>query len=53
MSNRVGLCTAHHLRAVHGGFVTVRGVAGERLEWEFGNGERFVTVGDDGVFAIA
>ena len=47
--NRLGLCVAHHLRAIHGGFATVRGVAGERLVWEFGSGERFVTVGDEEV----
>jgi len=44
---------AHHLRVIHGGFATVRGVAGERLEWEFGNGERFGTVGADWFRATA
>jgi hypothetical protein len=32
--NLVGLCAAHHLVAVHGGWLRVRGVAPDRLTWE-------------------
>ena len=46
VTNRIGLCAAHHLGAIHRGFATVGGVAGERLAWELGTGERFVTVGE-------
>jgi hypothetical protein len=48
-ANRTGLCVAHHLRSVHRGFVRVTGRAGERLGWEFGNGESFVTNGEDDI----
>ena len=52
-SNRVALCAAHHLRAVHQGWTTMWGRAGERLVWELGAalgvGRRYVTVGDDDV----
>ena len=44
-TNLVGLCAMHHLRGVHGGWLTVAGCAGERLEWEFGDGERWITEG--------
>jgi hypothetical protein len=45
--NLVGLCAAHHHQGVHGGGLTVTGRAGERLEWVFGNGERWVTEGKE------
>ena len=50
-SNLVGLCAAHHLQGVHQGNLRVSGRADERLVWEFGNGERWVTVGSDSVVA--
>jgi len=31
----------------HRGWSTVSGRAGERLDWTFGSGERFVTLGAD------
>jgi hypothetical protein len=54
-SNLLGLCAVHHLRGIHGSSVSnganlmVSGRAGERLEWWFGNGEAWVTLGDDDV----
>ena len=50
LSNRVGLCESHHMRAVHRGYLTVRGRAGEKLEWHIlATGERWTTTGDDSV----
>ena len=46
--NLVALCAAHHLRGVHGGYVTVQGRAGENLVWRFG-GETWRTTGMDDV----
>jgi len=43
--NLVGLCAAHHLQGVHQGNLRVTGRADERLDWEFGNGERWSTDG--------
>jgi hypothetical protein len=34
--NLVALCACHHLRAVHGGSLRVRGTAPDRLVWEVG-----------------
>jgi len=48
-ANLLGLCAMHHLRGVHAGNLRVCGSAGERLEWHFGNGEEWVTYGDDWV----
>jgi hypothetical protein len=36
--NLVALCTAHHLHAVHAGYVKVRGRAPHGLVWELGRG---------------
>jgi len=47
--NLVGLCAQHHLRGVHQGHLDVTGSAGERLEWQFGNGEEWVTNGRNDV----
>ena len=47
--NRVGLCAAHHLYAVHRGFMTVTGRAGERLVWRYRTGELWITEKDDDV----
>jgi len=48
VTNLVALCACHHLRAVHGGRLTVRGRAGELVEWYFvATGERWTTTGDD------
>jgi hypothetical protein len=47
--NKVRLCVPHHLRGVHMGYLKVEGRAGERLVWRFGNGEIWVTNGDDNV----
>jgi len=48
LSNRVALCAPHHLRAIHGGYLTVRGRAGELLEWHFhATDEGWTTTGDD------
>lgn len=47
--NEIGLCAWHHLGAVHRGYLTVEGRAGERLVWRFATGEVFVTYGDDDV----
>jgi hypothetical protein len=47
--NIVSICVPHHLRGIHHGHLTVEGRAGERLVWRFGNGEVFVTNGDDDV----
>jgi hypothetical protein len=47
--NKVRLCVAHHLRGIHDGHLTVEGRAGERLVWHFGNGEIWVTEGDNDV----
>jgi len=49
LSNRSGQCAAHHHRSIHGGFMRVSGRAVERLEWEFGSGEKFVTIGEDDI----
>ncbi|MEN8151021.1 MAG: HNH endonuclease signature motif containing protein, partial [Planctomycetota bacterium] len=49
VANRTACCAAHHLRSVHRGAVRVSGRAGERLEWEFANGESFVTTGEDDI----
>jgi hypothetical protein len=45
----VRICIPHHLRGIHRGGLTVEGRAGERLTWRFGNGEIWVTHGDDDV----
>jgi hypothetical protein len=34
--NLVALCGCHHLRAIHGGYMSVRGTAPDRLRWEVG-----------------
>jgi hypothetical protein len=34
--NQVGLCTFHHLRCIHGGFLAVFGRAPDRLTWLLG-----------------
>jgi hypothetical protein len=34
--NLVSLCACHHLRAIHGGYLGVRGTAPDRLVWEVG-----------------
>jgi len=47
--NTTAICTRHHLRGIHEGYLTVEGRAGERLVWRFGNGEIWVTNGDDDV----
>jgi hypothetical protein len=47
--NLLGLCVVHHLRGIHQGNLSVTGRAGERLEWRFGNGEEWVTHGEDDV----
>jgi len=47
--NKTKLCVPHHLRGIHHGHLTVEGRAGERLVWRFGNGEIWVTHGDDDV----
>jgi hypothetical protein len=47
--NLIGLCAAHHLRAIHHGYLTVQGCAGGRLVWRFATGEVFVTTGNDEV----
>jgi hypothetical protein len=53
--NEVALCTKHHLRGIHQGYLMVEGVAGERLLWRFGitggaePTEEWVTAGDDDV----
>ena len=39
-ANLVSLCACHHLRAIHGGYMRVRGTAPDRLVWEVG-GRRF------------
>jgi hypothetical protein len=39
-SNLVGLCAAHHLHGVHGGWVRVSGRAPARLRWAIGMGGR-------------
>ena len=36
LENLVGVCAAHHLHGIHGGFVRVEGLAPDRLRWEFG-----------------
>jgi len=46
-ANLLGLCAVHHLRGVHADGLEVIGTAGERLEWRFGSGERWTTVGAD------
>ena len=48
-SNLLGLCVIHHLRGVHPGNLTVVGRSGDLLEWRFGNGEEWVTRGNDDV----
>jgi hypothetical protein len=48
LENRVALCSAHHLRGVHGGHLSVEGRAGDELTWRFGD-EAWVTYGDDDV----
>jgi hypothetical protein len=45
--NETQLCIPHHLRGIHDGHLTVEGRGGERLEWHFGNGEIWITEGDD------
>jgi hypothetical protein len=45
--NTTQLCIPHHLRAIHLGYLIVEGRGGERLKWHFGNGEIWVTDGDD------
>jgi hypothetical protein len=35
-SNLVSLCAAHHLQGVHKGWIGVRGLAPDGLEWELG-----------------
>ena len=35
-TNLVSLCACHHLRAIHGGYMRVRGTAPDRLVWEVG-----------------
>jgi len=53
--NRSALCDRHHLAGIHGGWVSVEGVAGECLVWELGIvdgrevGEAWITEGDDDV----
>ncbi|HEY7862272.1 MAG TPA: HNH endonuclease signature motif containing protein, partial [Thermoanaerobaculia bacterium] len=47
--NEIAICIPHHLRGIHDGHLSVQGRAGERLLWRFGNGEIFVTLGDDDV----
>ncbi|MFI5403707.1 MAG: HNH endonuclease [Planctomycetota bacterium] len=47
--NETLLCMPHHLRGIHHGHLTVEGRAGERLVWRFGDGEIWVTEGDDDV----
>jgi hypothetical protein len=47
--NETLLCVAHHLHGIHEGRLTVTGRAGERLVWHFGDGEIWVTEGDDDV----
>jgi len=47
--NLLGLCAMHHLRGVHRGHLRVSGSAGERLDWSFGNGEEWITHGEDRV----
>lgn len=47
--NEVALCVAHHLHGVHEGRLLVTGRAGERLVWQFGDGEIWVTLGDNDV----
>ena len=47
--NEIVLCIAHHLLGVHEGRLVVRGRAGERLVWIFGDGEIWVTEGDNDV----
>jgi len=48
-ANLAGLCAQHHLRGIHQGYLTVTGSAGDRLEWQFGNGEEWVTIGKNDV----
>jgi hypothetical protein len=36
--NLISLCAAHHLLAIHRGWITVRGQAPDRLRWELGTG---------------
>jgi hypothetical protein len=55
--NRTGLCDAHHLAGIHGGWVTVEGMAGDRLLWKLGivDGEAqevWITEGGDDVTKI-
>jgi len=52
LTNRVAVCAAHHLRAIHRGHLTVAGRAGERLTWKLGTGEVWVTDGDDDVRCV-
>jgi hypothetical protein len=52
--NRIGICDAHHLAGIHGGWMTVQGRAGEELTWRLGiqDGEPrevWITEGDDDV----
>jgi hypothetical protein len=47
--NETLLCVLHHLHGIHEGRLTVTGRAGERLEWRFGNGEIWETLGDNDV----
>ena len=36
LTNRLGICTVHHLRGIHRGRLEVMGRAGERLIWQIG-----------------
>jgi hypothetical protein len=45
--NETQLCVPHHLRGIHDGCLAVEGRGGERLTWWFGNGEIWITDGDD------
>jgi hypothetical protein len=41
-SNLVGLCAAHHLRALHEGLLRVTGTAPDDLRWVLADGEIFL-----------
>jgi len=36
MENEIALCAAHHLLAIHEGYMRVTGKAPDRLVWEIG-----------------
>ena len=34
--NLISLCAAHHLHGIHGGHMSVKGTAPDKVTWEFG-----------------